>query len=139
VFGAFFGAHGAGHFLSDLGHPDFLFGGVVRERYRRVRGEFQVVRFPFVDAPGEGSVFAAEGAGGVGRGEEGVPDQHRVFGDGVGIDGLFRVRGRGVMEGKQGTGDLVGPAPGFGGVGGGVVVGDGLEFAEEVRIMQNSA
>ena len=65
-----------------------------------------------------------------------TPDQHRVFGDGVGIDGLFRVRGRGVMEGKQGTGDLVGPAPGVGSVGGGVVVGDGLELTEKVRIAQ---
>jgi len=43
-----------------------------------------------------------------------------------------------VMEGKQGTGDLVGPAPGVGGVGGGVVVGDGSEFAEEVSFMENS-
>ena len=117
--GTLFGAHGAGHFLSDLGHTDFLFGGVVRERYRRIVGEFQVVAFPFVDAPGQGSVFAAEGAGGLGRGEQCVPDQHRVFGDGVGIDGLFRGLGRGVVEGKQGTGDLVGPAPGVGGVGGG--------------------
>ena len=75
----------------------------------------------------------------MGRSEEGVSDQHRVFGDGVGIDGLFRVRGRGVMEGEQGTGDLVGPAPGTGGVGGGVVVGDGLELTEEVRIMENSS
>ena len=66
-------------------------------------------------------MFAAEGAGRVGRGERCVPDQHNVFGDGVGI-GLFRVPGRGVMERKQGTGDLVGPAPGVGSVGGGVVI-----------------
>ena len=48
-------------------------------------------------------MFAAEGAGGVGRGEQGVPDQRGVFGDGVGVDGLFRVRGRGVVQGEQGT------------------------------------
>ena len=137
--GTFFGAHGAGYFLSDLRHTDFLFGGVVGERYRRVVGEFQVVGLPSVDAPGQGSVFAAQGAGRVSRGEEGVPDQGGVFGDGAGIDGLFRGRGRGVMEGQQGTGDLVGPAPGVGGVGGGVVVGDGLELTEKVRIMQNSS
>ena len=73
------------------------------------------------------------------RGEQGVPDPLRVFGDGVGIDGLFRVLGRGVMEGKQGTGGLVGPAPVVGSVGGGVVVGDGLELTEQVRIMKNSS
>jgi len=68
-----------------------------------------------------------------------VSDQRGVGGDDVGGDGLVGVGDRGFVQGEQGSADLVGPAPGFGGVGGGVVVGDGLEFAEEVRIMQNSA
>ena len=65
MFGSFFGAHGAGYFLSDLGHADFLFGGVVGEGDGGVVGEFEVVGFPSVDAAGQGSVFAAESAGGV--------------------------------------------------------------------------
>ena len=71
VCGSFFGAHGAGDFLSDLGHPDFLFCGVVRERDRGVVREFQVVGFAFVDAAGQGCVFAADGAGGVGSRQAG--------------------------------------------------------------------
>jgi len=54
VFGAFFGAHGAGYFLSDLGRPDFLFGGVVRERYRRVCGRISGSRFPVCGCVGRG-------------------------------------------------------------------------------------
>jgi len=53
VFGSFFGAHGARYFLSDLGHADFLFGGVVREGDGGVVGEFEVVGFPAVDAAGQ--------------------------------------------------------------------------------------
>jgi hypothetical protein len=93
-----------------------LFGGVVRERDGRVVREFQVVGFPFLDTAGQGCVFAADRAGGVGRDEQGVPDQGGVGGDGDGIDGLFGVRGRGFELGEQRAGDLVGPAPGVGGV-----------------------
>ena len=126
VFGSGEGAHGAGYFLPDFAHPDFLFGGVVGEWDVGVVREFEVVIQAPIEAAGQGSVFAAECTLGVGRGEQGMPDQGGLLGDGVGIHGLVGVPGGGVVQGEQRPGDLIGPAPG-GGVGrAGVVVGDGL-------------
>jgi len=134
VFGSFFGAHGAGYFLSDLGHADFLFGGVVGEGDGGVVGEFEVVGFPSVDAAGQGSVFAAESAGGVGGGEQGVPDFGGFGGDDPRVDGGVGAGGGRFVQGEQRLADLLRPAPGAGG--GVVVVGDGLQFSEQVRVAQ---
>jgi len=137
VFGSFFGAHGARYFLSDLGHPDFLLGWVVGEGDGGVVGEFQVVGFPAVDAAGQRSVFTADRAGGVGRGEQGVPDFRGFRGDQGRVEGGVGVGGGGFVQGEQGLADLLRPAPRPGRVGGGVVVvGDGLQFAEQVRVAQ---
>ena len=75
MFGSGDGAHGAGYFLPDFGHPDFLFGGVVREGDGGLVGEFEVVVEAAVEAAGKGAVFTAEGTFGVGRGEQRMPDQ----------------------------------------------------------------
>jgi len=81
--------------------------------------EFQVVGFPPPDAAGQGSVFTSEGAGGVGRGEQGVSDDGGLASDGGRRDGLVGVCGSGFVQGQQGAADLISPAPGVGSVGGG--------------------
>ena len=84
-------------------------------------------------------MFAAQRAVGVGRGDQGVPDPGDVFGEDVGFDGSLWVAGGCVVQGEQCPGDLVGPAPG-GRVGCGfVMIGHGLQFAQDVRIMENSS
>ncbi len=72
--GSFLGAHGSRYFLADVGHPNFLFSGVVGERDGGVGCKFEVVGFPAVDAAGQGSVFTSDRAGGVSGREQGMPD-----------------------------------------------------------------
>lgn len=86
--GSFLGAHGARYLLSDLGHPDLLFGGVVGERDGGVGCEFEVFGFPAVDAAGQRSVFTSDGGVGVGGREQRVPDLGGFGGDDRRVDGV---------------------------------------------------
>ena len=134
MFGAGDGAHGAGYLLPDFGHADFLFGGVVGEGHCRVDGEFEIVVDAPVEASGEGAVLVAEFALGVVRGEDAMSDEAGLRRHGRGVDGLAGSGCGGAVQGEQGESDLIGPAPGVGVVLGLVVVGDGLEFAQDVGV-----
>jgi hypothetical protein len=72
VLGAGEGAHCAADFLPDFCHPDVLFCSVVGEWHLGVAGEGEVVGESPGDAAGQGAVFAAECAVGVGGGGDGV-------------------------------------------------------------------
>ena len=93
-------------------------------------GESEVVVKAAVYSSGERAVFLAEFPVRVGGCEQGVADSVAVFGDGGLVDRAVGVGGGGVVQGEQRPGDLVGPAPRGGAGGGGVVVDDGLQFAE---------
>ncbi len=91
------GAHAAGDFLPEFGHPHFSLGRVVVKRHDRVDGEPQVVLDAGVDPAAQGTVLLVDLAGFAPAGSEagGVGDQRAVLCQLGLIDGY----GAGVGEG----------------------------------------